>query len=258
MKNNAKTTGATLEIITRENVKTMGERIAIRALKTIIDKSSRMTENTANKSGGQYNAIYNLYIGLIQDIRHLSPDFDSNESINYTISDGYDIAGEAIKFLMGYVDKGLTLESESNESDKQGNKITIKRACFRKINRYIMAQKQREYKFTYLSEFDDNGEHLVQVSFEWDMPTITDYNGINNLIKALKLSNREKVFLTYRLRGKSLSEIADNMGIKRDTLNIYAKRIKDKAKKMGFTLENGDTIEGLEEYVKALKATENA
>ena len=78
---------ATAEIITADNVQTMSERIAVRALKTCYQK------------GGQ-PFIYALYCGLVADITE-------NKKTGAPLSDGYDIAQTACAYLCEYIGKGL-------------------------------------------------------------------------------------------------------------------------------------------------------
>ena len=204
------------EIITADNVQTMGERIAVRALKTCYQK------------GGQ-PFIYSLYCGLVADITE-------NKKTGAPLSDGYDIAQTACLFLCAYMGKTLQDKTADGQTDKDGNPVTILRACFRAVNRYIMGERQREYKRAYVDEIDENGNALFyEIPDEWDIPTATDYKRVNELITALKLSQNEKRFLSYRLRGYSLDVIAQKMGIARGNVNTYRQRIKAKADKIGLT-----------------------
>lgn len=205
------------EIITADNVQTMGERIAVRALKTCYQK------------GGQ-PFIYTLYCGLIADITE-------NKKTGAPLSDGYDIAQTACLFLCAYMGKTLQDKTADGQTDKDGNPVTILRACFRAVNHYIMGERQREYKRAYVDEIDEKtGATLYyEIPEFYDIPTATDYKRVNELITALKLSQNEKRFLSYRLRGYSLDVIAQKMGIARGNVNTYRQRIKAKADKIGLT-----------------------
>ena len=70
------------EPISAENVKLMGETIALQALRTV----KKFDMKVADK----------LYIGLIKDLHHMG-------EIDYIVSDGYDVAQTAICFLYQYV-----------------------------------------------------------------------------------------------------------------------------------------------------------
>ena len=206
----------TAEIITAENVQTMGECIAIKALKTCYQK------------GGQ-PFIYSLYCGLVADITE-------NKKTGAPLSDGYDIAQTASAFLCEHIGKTLQDTTTDGQTDKNGKPVTILRACFRAVNRYIKGERQYEYKRLYVDEIDENGNALIyEIPEFWDMPTAADYKTVTAKIAEMGLSMNEKKFLTYRLRGYSLEKIAPIMGVKRDTLNVYRKRIKAKADKIGLT-----------------------
>lgn len=206
----------TAEKITAENVQSLGERFAIKALKTYYQKSGMPF-------------VYSLYCGLIADITE-------NKKTGAPLSDGYDVAQTACAVLCAYIGKRLDDTSADGQTDKNGNPITIKTAVFRAVSKYVNGERQREYKRAYIDDLDENGNALIyEIPAFWDMPTATDYKTVTAKIAEMGLSMNEKKFLTYRLRGYSLEKIAPIMGVKRDTLNAYRKRLKDKAQKIGLT-----------------------
>lgn len=88
------------EPISDENVKLMGEMIALQALRTVKKFDMKVADR--------------LYIGLIKDLHHMG-------EIDYIVSDGYDIAQTAICFLYQFV--GHTA-NEIYGKDKRGKEIT--------------------------------------------------------------------------------------------------------------------------------------
>ena len=70
------------EPISPENVKLMGEMIALQALRTVKKFDMKVADR--------------LYVGLIKDLHHMS-------DIEYIVSDGYDVAQTAIYFLYQYI-----------------------------------------------------------------------------------------------------------------------------------------------------------
>lgn len=210
-------TATPAEIITADNVQTMGERIAVRALKTCYQK------------GGQ-PFIYTLYCGLIADITE-------NKKTGAPLSDGYDIAQTASAFLCDYIGKTLQDTTTDGQTDKDGQPVSILRACFRAVNRYIMGERQREYKRAYVDEIDEKtGATLYyEIPEFWDIPTATDYKTVTAKIAEMKLSMNEKRVLTYRLRGVSLEGIARIIGADKRNVTTYLQRIRTKAQKIGLT-----------------------
>ncbi|MEG1669376.1 hypothetical protein, partial [Chryseobacterium sp.] len=93
--------------ITADNVKDLGEAIAIHALKITMAYSGK--------------ALDDLYRGLVHDTFDYKP-------IDEPYSDGYDIASEAICFLCGHIGQDL---SDEFKTDKKGRIITIRHACYR-------------------------------------------------------------------------------------------------------------------------------
>ncbi len=69
------------EPISNENVKLMGEMIALQALRTVKKFDMKVADR--------------LYIGLIKDLHRMG-------EIDYIVSDGYDVAQTAICFLYQY------------------------------------------------------------------------------------------------------------------------------------------------------------
>lgn len=202
-------TASPAEIITADNVQTMGERIAVRALKTCYQK------------GGQ-PFIYALYCGLVADITE-------NKKTGAPLSDGYDIAQTASAFLCEYIGKTLQDTTTDGQTDKGGQPVTILRACFRAVNRYIMGERQHDYKRVYVDDVDENGATLYyEIPAEWDTPTATDYKGVTDTIKALNLTSRQAQILRYRLSGKSIHQIADILKIHRKTLQQHMQALQRK------------------------------
>lgn len=202
-------TASPAEIITADNVQTMGERIAVRALKTCYQK------------GGQ-PFIYALYCGLVADITE-------NKKTGAPLSDGYDIAQTASAYLCEYIGKTLQDKTTDGQTDKDGQPVTILRACFRAVNRYIMGERQHDYKRVYVDDVDENGATLYyEIPAEWDTPTATDYKHITAVIKALNLTSRQAQILRYRLSGKSIHQIADILKIHRKTLQEHMQALQRK------------------------------
>ena len=200
----------TAEIITAENVQTMGECIAVRALKTCYQK------------GGQ-PFIYSLYCGLVADITE-------NKKTGAPLSDGYDIAQTASAFLCEHIGKTLQDTTTDGQTDKNGKPVTILRACFCAVNSYIMSERQHDYERVYVDEIDTKtGETLYyEIPDGYDLPTVNDYKQVTETIKALNLTARQAQILRYRLRGFSVHQIADKMSIHRKTLQEHIKAIQRK------------------------------
>ena len=107
------------EPISSQNVKLMGEMIALQALRTV----KKFDMKIADK----------LYIGLIKDLHHMS-------EIDYIVSDGYDVAQTAICFL--YQFKGRNVH-EIYGKDCKGKDISIKLACYREVDHFISLLRNR-------------------------------------------------------------------------------------------------------------------
>ena len=96
-----------------ELFKLMGEMIALQALRTVKKYDMKIADK--------------LYIGLIKDLHHMG-------EIDYTVSDGYDVAQTATCFLYQFTGRKV---SEIYGKDRKGKEITIKLACYREVDSFI-------------------------------------------------------------------------------------------------------------------------
>ena len=209
------------QVITFDNVQALGEHTASKALKTIHRKS-------------QDKYIYILIKDLQTDLHKAKRD------IEYTYSNAFDIVQLATCFYLQYVGQPLNATANNGELDKDGNPIDILRACYRTVNRYIMAHKNKVYKTLYLQDIDENGKlgEYIAIPHLWDIGTkangeqthtIQDLNDIKNLFDNLNLSVTENKVLSARLRGFGYDIIAKKLGISKGTVQTYIKRIQAKA-----------------------------
>lgn len=211
-RNRKQATPAPADIITADNVITIGERIAIKALKTNLSAGGKPETAEKNRDNGKpiasgnFNFLYSLYAGLCADVHN-------RQAGNVeTFSDGYDIVQTAAAFLCECAEitqdnpngNGKTLQDKTTDgqTDKDGNHITILRACFRAVNRYIMNERRREYKRAYIDIIDANGATTyAEIPLEWDIPTATDFKRVNEIIAGMNLTDKQAQILRYRLRG---------------------------------------------------------
>ena len=118
------------EPISAENVKLMGEMIALQLFRTRKKHYCRIADK--------------LYIGLIKDLHHM------NET-SYLVSDSYDYAQTAMCFLLQYEGKKA---DDVCYTDDNGREISIKLACYRETGRFLDRYRRKTEKIT-LDSFDD-------------------------------------------------------------------------------------------------------
>ena len=168
------------EPISNENVKLMGEMIALRALRTV----KKFDMKVADK----------LYIGLTKDLHHMG-------EIDYIVSDGYDVAQTAICFLYQFV--GHTA-NEVYGKDRKGKDITIKLACYREVDHFIRHLRNRpDRRGTIVESIDFTNYKALPADpincFEQEQ---TDYTKYDELVEALQLSALELAILNCYMNGK--------------------------------------------------------
>ena len=180
------------EPISDENVKLMGEMMALQSLRT------------AKKFDWQVADKY--YIGLIKDLHHMG-------EIDYIVSDGYDIAQTAIGFLYQFEGKKV---SDIYGKDRRGVEITIKLACYRELDGILMRYRRHAQKTDEIDFTDYKALPMDPVNcFEHEQ---TDYSKYDELVKTLKLSELELAILNCYMNGMVKSEVLAELGIGRGTL----------------------------------------
>ena len=185
------------EVISAENVKLMGEMIALQALRT----HKKFDMKVADR----------LYIGLIKDLHHMG-------EIDYIVSDGYDVAQTAICFLYQFI--GRTVH-EIYGQDKRGKEITIKLACYREIDSELMRLRRKAEKTKSIDFSDYKALPMDPVNcFEQEQ---TDYSKYDTIVEALQLSALELAILNCYMNGMVQSEVCAELGIGRGT--IYHRKV---------------------------------
>ena len=185
------------EVISDENVKLMGEMIALQALRT----HKKFDMKVADR----------LYIGLIKDLHHIG-------EIDYIVSDGYDVAQTAICFLYQFIGRKV---SEIYGKDRKGKEITIKLACYREIDGELMHLRRKAEKTDYIDFTDYKALPMDPVNcFEQEQ---TDYTKYDELVGALKLSELEFSILNCYMNDMMQSEVCAELGIGRGT--IYHRKV---------------------------------
>ncbi len=189
------------EIITAENVMRIGERIALKALKTVLSHSYNATLN-------------NLYLELVRDVAKANnPD--------HTFSDGYDIAQSAACFLWEYAGKPL---NEVCAYTVRGKKDTILNACFSHVNQIIMRQRKESRMFA----SNDSPEVInLSVSFKEEQEP-EDYTAVDETIAKLNLIEGESDVLNCYLAGMGFEKIVSCLSVAVSTVWSRRKHIQRK------------------------------
>lgn len=175
------------EPISENNVKLMGEMIALQLFRT----RKRHYCEIADK----------LYIGLIKDLHHM------NET-DYTVSDGYDYAQAAMCFLWQF--KGRKAEDICH-MDKYGKAISIKLACYRETGRRLDRYLRNKAR-TVLKIFDDYKALPADPvnCFEKEEP---DHDRADAVMDAMRLTEAERETVACYMNGMTQSEAAAVLGI---------------------------------------------
>lgn len=202
------------EPISAENVKLMGEMIALQALRTVKKYDMKVADR--------------LYIGLIKDLHHMG-------EIDHIVSDGYDVAQTAICFLYQFVGRKVT---EICGKDKRDKALTIKLACYREVDRFIDSLRNRSDRHGAIEYIDFTDYKALPMDpvncFEQEQ---TDYSKYDKLVSALQLSALEIAILNCYMNGMRQAEVCAELGIGRGAINHRKASIRQRHYNLYGTLQ---------------------
>ena len=187
-----------LFLISFENVQRMSELITLKALTTRCAYANQ--------------ALDLLYRGFVRDLNRSAVP-------NHTFSDGYDLAQNAICFLINFIGKSL----DDVYTVKNGEIITIKRAVYKLISRQI--DQFRRYA---IRSCDLDSTMAQNVSVEIDAYEEKDFTAVDNTIEMLNLKPRDRVVLDCYMAGMTCHEIAEFLDISRTT--VWRRRTRAQVK----------------------------
>jgi len=182
-------------VITVDNIKKIGELIALLTIRTVMCRSGK--------------DLYRLYDGLIKDCNK------SNDSLD-EYSDGYDIAQTAMFFLCERIGKRLG----DNYTTTRGNVISIKQACFRFTDRYLDKQFTRHLAHTTAISDSVASSHITFIDDESN----NNYIAVDALIERMNLTQGEYDVLCAYMSGLTYLEVTQLLDVNRTT--IWRRRIR--------------------------------
>lgn len=168
------------EIISTENVMYIGERLAIRAFKNFFPYA--------------YTEVNSLYIGLIRDI-------ERPNNTTHIFSDGYDFAQIASCFLCEHIGKEL---DDVLAVDKNGKPVTIKVACLRLIGREISVKLANTRRSVCIDDVYQQADIATLDAAKAE----DDYTVVDKMIEEMKLTDKQKEVLLWRMAGQTIREVA--------------------------------------------------
>lgn len=186
-------------VITADNIKKIGELIALLTIRTVMCRSGKN--------------LYRLYNGLIKDCNK------SNDSLA-EYSDGYDIAQTAMLFLCEHIGKRLG----ENYTTTRGNVISIKQACFRFVDRYLNKQYTRHLMHTTAIDEAATASTITFIDDESD----NDYTAVDALVERMHLTQGEYDVLCAYMSGLTYFEAKNLLNVNRTTIWRRRTRIQEK------------------------------
>lgn|SRR5574344_710283 len=186
-------------VVTRENVMTIGEVIAVRAVKI--------------KKRFEGRNLYQLEKGMLYDIYH-------KKSTNSTYSDGYDIVQESICFLCQFIGKRL---GDIIQKSKHGKGYdTLRNACYKHIHAYLRRQIVVNKELECNEELD-----IVKVDTDC-LKEPEDFTRVNVIIKKLQLTKNELKVLQGFYNGLTYDNVAEFANLNRKTVYLIKMKLREK------------------------------
>ena len=195
------------EVITPDNVKQLGENIALYALKRL-----HAYHGT--------NQLDSLYYGLIKDIH-------KQNDPSYVLSDGYDYAQTASYFLCEYMGKTLGTVIQVKYRNTVKN-VTIIHACASMLGRLYYASKQYSKNTVHIGRNDS--EKTVE-PFEEDNRE-EQLGKVEEIIQGMHLTKKQALTLECYMQGMDITEITQVLGKCFST--IWRSRIQIQKKYMAY------------------------
>ena len=187
------------EIITKQNVLIISERIALRALRTVLSISFNRKLNR-------------LYIGLNNDITH-------KNRVGYIYSDGYDLVQTAACFLCGHIGERLDTVCGKN---KFGRIITVNTACFNEVNKHVMRLRKESFMF-----LPSDCPEVINLSAELK-DTEEDFTKVDKIVEDMHLTDDKRNVLTCYMAGMGFTEIIAYLSLAASTVWKRRKALQSK------------------------------
>ena len=189
-------------VITVDNIKEVGEKIALWGLKVKNNLNDRRLDN--------------LFYGLIKDVHEPLGDKE-------TYSDGYDIAQEVILFLCNHIGKKLG----DLELDLKGKLVSIKTLAMRVVFTYLDKILNRENR---------NKPFLTSLKYETidlGYKEKDDYTKVDFVLEKLNLSEGEQQVLDIYMSGYGTYEMCRFYNMKVNTLYTRRRNIRKRFNNLG-------------------------
>lgn len=187
------------------------------------DLHAHITETARKATAGTLKLIHaNSGLPLIGDLhRQLIADFhtiDHGGAFEY--DDAMDVFHEAYAYLWEQIAvNGLTADSIV---DTEHNKTVFQMAC-KAVSAWVWKHKQRPAtRHAYI----DNGEQEVQIPLYWNIDNIAEWEETQAIIDALELQEVEERILWARLRGYSMEQIAQSVGVSQQAISKRVAKLR--------------------------------
>ena len=186
------------ETITVDNVKRMGELIALSTLRFI-----------ALHVGGHFEHIY----------RSLMKNVFNQKEKEHVISDGYDYAQDAVLFLCKFIGKN---PKDTYAIDKNGKRITIWLACAKYVSKRITKDRKRVVNEKTVEIIKHDTEYKTDKQID------EEQKSVEKTIRKMKLNKGQKKTLFCYMAGMTFVQIAKHLSIDLSTVWRHRQQLRQK------------------------------
>jgi RNA polymerase sigma factor (sigma-70 family) len=164
----------------------------------------------------------------------------SEAQTGYFVSDGYDCFLVAYEYLLDQTAQGKELDTviaKKLKSGKEKERTVLQWACVA-VREYIYRHGQTDYKRAYVDRAENkDGEKeteaeamdraYYQVGRYYDIENEKDYVVQENIMAVLEnCTERQKLIVHYRRQGKSVTEIAEKLGVSQQAISKQLAKIQ--------------------------------
>lgn len=175
------------------------------------------TKTMPSENNNRY--AWELYLDAIKGINRKEED-------DYIVGDGFALVQDCCTFLSQFIGKKLS-DFYGDKLTRNGEQVSIMRACFYYLNNKIYSEKQRNYKQAYIDDYENNHEPIA-IREKYDLHNAREVEVTENIIAMLELTAKQWEVLNARLQGLSLDKIAKKYCVSKQGIAKHLKLIQDK------------------------------
>ena len=152
--------------------------------------------------------------GMYKNVTHLN----TEETVNETLSDGYEVMQECMLYLCNYLGRKL---GDICKYGRRGEPVTILRDCSRFTTNYIVHFLKL---YENIVDLDDGKKN----PYRYANATEEDYDRVDAIIEKMNLTKKQSAILERYINNDRLTDISIELNISTSSICNIRKRIQQK------------------------------